>query len=48
MQPVASVPRAYILQAADPLDALQLADTLRARPGIKTAYVLLQTRGFLR
>lgn len=47
-RPVASVPRAYIVEAADPLGALDLAERLRTEPGVKTAYSLLQQRAFPR
>jgi hypothetical protein len=42
VRPLQSVPRAYIVEAADPLSALTLADTLRSAPGVATAYPLLQ------
>jgi hypothetical protein len=48
VSPVAGVPRAYVVEAADPLGALALADALRTRPGVKTAYVLLLKLAFPR
>ena len=48
VRPITSVPRAYVVEAADPMGALALADKLRATPGVKTAYPLLQRRQFTR
>jgi hypothetical protein len=48
VNPVASVPRAYVVEAADPLSALALVDLLRTTPGVKTAYALLLRRAFPR
>jgi hypothetical protein len=46
--PVAGVPRAYVVEAADPLTALALGDVLRMTPGVETAYALLLKRAFPR
>jgi hypothetical protein len=48
VQAVPSVSRAYVVEAADPLGALALADRLRATPGVETAYPLVQRRQFSR
>jgi hypothetical protein len=48
VSPVPSVPRAYVVEAADPMSALAMADVLRTTPGVKTAYALLQRRAFPR
>ena len=48
VRPVATVPRAYVVEAADPVGALGLAETLRQTPGVRTAYPLLQRRQFSR
>ena len=43
-----AVPRAYVVEAADPLDALAVAERLRGSPHVRTAYALLQRRAALR
>lgn len=48
VRPVATIPRAYVVEAADPVGALGLAETLRQTPGVDTAYPLLQRRQFSR
>jgi hypothetical protein len=47
-RPLEAVPGAYVLSARDPLAAVDLADQLRAQPGVKTAYPLLQRQQFRR
>jgi hypothetical protein len=47
-QPVAGVPGGYTLDAADPLEAIRLADELRSRPGVRTVYPLIKRRSALR
>jgi hypothetical protein len=39
---VPGVPDGYTVEAEDPLAALELADALRLRPGVRSAYPLLQ------
>ena len=45
-RPIEAVPNAYMLIAEDPLSALTLADALRLRAGVTTAYPLLRRRLF--
>jgi hypothetical protein len=47
-RPLPAVPRAYVVEAADPLDALAVADRLRASPGVRTAYALLRRQAAAR
>jgi hypothetical protein len=45
---VPGVPDGYTVEAEDPLAALELADALRLRPGVRSAYPLLQRQQFKR
>lgn len=45
---VPGVPGGYIVEASDPLAALNLADALRRRPGVRSAYPLLKRAYFSR
>ena len=45
---VSGVADAYQVEAEDPLAALDLTDTLRQRPGVRSAYPLLQRQQFKR
>jgi hypothetical protein len=45
---VPGVPDGYTVEAEDPLAALGLADALRLRPGVQSAYPLLQRQHFTR
>ncbi len=47
-QTLQGVPGAYVLNAGDPLSAIQLADTLSSRAGVKAAYPLLKRRQYIR
>lgn len=47
-QPLEGVPGGYLLEGSDPLSAVQLADALRDRAGVKSAYPLVKRRQFLR
>jgi len=42
LKKVAGVPDGYTVEAEDPLAALDLTDALRLRPGVRSAYPLLQ------
>ena len=42
IRPVPGVPDGYVVEASDPLAAVALADTLRQRPGVRSAYPLLK------
>jgi hypothetical protein len=41
-QPIEGVPGGFLLQAADPLSAVDLAEALRVRIGVRVAYPLLE------
>jgi hypothetical protein len=45
---VPGVPGGYVVEAADPIAALDLADALRQRPGVRSAYPLLKRLYFPR
>jgi hypothetical protein len=45
---VPGVPGGYVVEAADPIAALDLADALRQRPGVRSAYPLLKRLYFRR
>lgn len=45
-QPVPGVPGAYVLEASDPLSAIQLAEALRLRAGVRSAYPVLNRQVF--
>jgi hypothetical protein len=45
---VPGVPEGYIVEASDPMAALSLADALRRRPGVRSAYPLLKRAYFPR
>jgi hypothetical protein len=47
-RPVAALPDAYVVEASDPLAALDLAAALRVTPGVTTAYPLLKRMQFPR
>lgn len=47
-RPVTSVPGAYVVEAADPLGSLALADELSALPNVQTAYPMLRRQLFPR
>lgn len=42
VRPVTTVPGGYVVEAGDPIAALDLADRLRQRPGVRAAYPLLR------
>jgi hypothetical protein len=42
VRPVTGVPGGYVVEAADPLAALSVAETLRQQPGVRSAYPLLR------
>lgn len=48
VRPIRGVPDAYAVLAPDPLAALDLADALRQRPGVRSAYPLLKRQQFPR
>lgn len=45
---VPGVPGGYVVEASDPISALSLADALRQRPGVRSAYPLLKQAYALR
>lgn len=45
---VPGVPGGYVVEASDPIAALNLADALRQRPGVRSAYPLLKRAYFPR
>lgn len=45
---VAGVPGGYVVEASDPIATLNLADALRQRPGVRSAYPLLKRAYFPR
>jgi hypothetical protein len=45
---VPGVPGGYVVDASDPIGALNLADALRRRPGVRSAYPLLKRAYFPR
>jgi hypothetical protein len=46
IRPVAGVASGYVVDAADPMAALDLVEALVQRPGVKTAYPLLRRQYF--
>ncbi len=46
--PVPGVPDGYVVEASDPMAALDLANALRQRPGVRSAYPLLKRQFFAR
>jgi hypothetical protein len=48
LRTVAGVPGGYVVEAGDPMAALDLADQLRGRPGVRSAYPLLKRQHFPR
>ena len=42
VRPVESVPLSYVVEAADPLEALRIAGAIRNAPGVRAAYPLLR------
>ena len=48
VRPVPGVADGYVVEAADPLAALDLAEALRQRPGVRSAYPLLKRHYFPR
>ncbi len=48
IRPVPGVATGYVVEAADPIAALDLAETLRLRPGVRSAYPLLKRQYFKR
>lgn len=48
IRPVPGVPGGYVVQAGDPVGALYVADALRQRPGVRSAYPLLKRLRFAR
>ena len=45
-RPIPGVPRAFVIEADDPLAALGVADALRLLPGVRNAYPLLRRQLF--
>jgi hypothetical protein len=45
---VSGVPGGYVIEASDPIAALNLADALRRHPGVRSAYPLLKRAYFPR
>ncbi len=43
--PAGAIPNAFVVRAADPFGALELAEQLRAEPGVQTSYPLLKRVG---
>jgi hypothetical protein len=48
VRPVPGVPGGYVVEAGDPLAALDLAEAIRQRPGVRSAYPLLRRVHFSR
>jgi len=42
------IPGGFVIEALDPLSAIQFSDDIRARRGVKTAYPLVKRRQFVR
>lgn len=47
-QPLEGVPGGFVFETADPLSAMELADGIRDRTGVKAAYALVKRRQFVR